>query len=151
MAGKFILQPLLDLAHERMDDAARQLGELVASERSHQQKLEMLENYRTEYYDRFIETARSGIGSDAWRNFSAFINRIDEAISVQRQAVEQSQNLTAQGQQAWVVQRNRAKAFDTLAQRHRTNIARGEARQEQKMSDEHAAKRFRDNGEADGD
>ncbi len=151
MAGKFTLQPLLDLARERMDDAARHLGELMTSERDSQQKLDMLENYRTEYYDRFMENARGGIGPDEWRNFSAFISRIDEAIAAQRQSVTHARSMTAQGQQAWMAQRNRTKAFDTLAERHQRGIARSEARQEQKMSDEHASRRFHGGEDASSD
>ena len=34
MTEQFPLQPLLDLANNRMDDAARRLGELIASDRA---------------------------------------------------------------------------------------------------------------------
>jgi flagellar protein FliJ len=141
MKGRFHLQPLLDLAQNRTDDAARQLGELIASERSVEQKLKLLEEYRQEYHERFMQAARDGIGPDTLRNFSAFINRLDDAITAQRKIVEQSRAQTAQGQQAWMTQRNRLKAFDTLSQRHQAGVARGEARQEQKLTDEHAARR----------
>ncbi|MCK9259265.1 MAG: flagellar export protein FliJ [Azoarcus sp.] len=140
MTGKFPLQPLLDLANTRMDDAARRLGELIASERSGQQKLEMLENYRAEYRERFVTAARAGIGPDELRNYTAFINRIDDAISAQHLVVEQSRNHTSQGQQFWMAQRNKVQAFDTLSQRHQKLQARNELRQEQRASDEHAAR-----------
>ncbi|NMG33186.1 flagellar export protein FliJ [Azoarcus sp. TTM-91] len=141
MNGKFPLQPLLDLAQNRMDDAARRLGELIASERDSQQKLDMLQNYRNEYHARFMQAAREGIGPDAWRNFSTFLGRIDEAIASQARLLEQSRHQTAQGQQAWLAQRNKVKAFDTLSQRHQAGVLRSENRREQKMTDEHAAKR----------
>ena len=141
MTGKFPLQPLLDIANTRMDDAARRLGELIASERSCQQKLEMLENYRAEYRERFVEATRSGIGPDQLRNFSAFINRIDDAIAAQLRVVEQSRNHTHQGQQVWMAQRNKVRAFDTLSQRHQNEQSKIESRQEQRTTDEHAARR----------
>ena len=106
MPASFHLQPLLDLASTRTDEAARRLGELVAAERDVEQKLKMLEDYRTEYHERFVQAAR-----------------------------------TVEGQQAWLAQRTKLKAFDTLAQRHQHAVARSEARQEQKQSDEHAARR----------
>lgn len=141
MSGKFPLQPLLDLAHTRMDEAARRLGELVALERDSQQKLEMLQQYRDEYKARFVQATRDGIGPEAWRNFSAFLGKLDEAIATQSRLVEQSHHHTSQGQQVWVAQRNKVKAFDTLSQRHQTVLARLEAKQEQRMTDEHAARR----------
>lgn len=146
MTGKFLLQPLLDLANTRMDEAARRLGELIASEKSSQQKLEMLQRYRTEYSERFIEATRAGIGPDAMRNFSAFIGRIDDAIAAQLRVVEQSQQYISQGQQVWMAQRSKVRAFDTLSQRHQHQQAKAESRQEQRTTDEHAARQHRDKG-----
>ncbi|ENO89541.1 flagellar export protein FliJ [Thauera linaloolentis] len=150
MNTRFHLQPLLDLAQTRTDDAARRLGELVAAERDVAQKLQMLEDYRREYNQRFVEAAREGLSPDAWRNYGAFIARLDDAILAQRKMVEQSHQQTAQGQQQWLTQRNKLKAFDTLSQRHQAGLARIEARQEQKMADEHAARRGRASLDGDG-
>lgn len=148
MSSRFHLQPLLDLAQTRTDDAARKLGELIASERSVEQKLKQLEDYRQEYHERFMQAVRDGIGPDAWRNFTAFIGRLDDAITAQRRIVEQSRQQTAQGQQSWLAQRNRLKAFDTLSQRHQAGVARSEAKQEQKLTDEYAARRSRPDDDA---
>ncbi len=141
MTARFHLQPLLDLAQTRTHEAARKLGELVAAERDLEQKLRMLEEYRQEYNERFVQAARDGLSPDAWRNYSAFINKLDDAIGMQRKIVEQSRAKTVEGQQAWLAQRTKLKAFDTLSQRHQQVLNRREARQEQKQSDEHAARR----------
>lgn len=143
MTARFHLQPLLDLAQTRTDEAARKLGELVAAERDLEQKLKMLEEYREEYNERFVQAARDGLSPDAWRNYSAFIKKLDDAIGAQRKVVEQSRGKTVEGQQAWLAQRTKLKAFDTLSQRHQQTVGRQEARQEQKQSDEHAARRAR--------
>ncbi|THF64165.1 flagellar export protein FliJ [Pseudothauera rhizosphaerae] len=136
------LQPLADLMQTRMDDAARRLGELIASETEGRRKLEMLQEYRAEYHQRFLEAAANGIGPDAWRNYSAFLGKIDEAIAAQRGAVELSRQRTVQGQQVWIGHRNKAKAIDTLTQRQHAAEQRKEARREQRLTDEHAARRF---------
>ena len=65
----------------------------------------------------------------------------------QEKAVSVSRQRTEQGQQAWVDQRNKVKAFDTLSHRHQSLQARKEAKQEQRLTDEHAAKQFRDRTE----
>ena len=144
MSESFPLQPLLDLANNRMDEAARKLGELIASEHAVEEKLALLVDYRKEYHARFVEAVRNGIGPDAWRNFSAFLGKLDDAIAHQERAVSVSRQRTEQGQQAWVDQRNKVKAFDTLSHRHQSQQARKEAKQEQRLTDEHAAKQFRD-------
>ena len=91
-----------------------------------------------------LEAARNGIGPDAWRNFSAFLGKLDDAIAQQQLIVSDSRQRTVQGQQEWVDQRNKVKAFDTLSHRHHSEQARKEAKQEQRLTDEHAAKQFRD-------
>ena len=144
MSKPFPLQALLDLANSRMDDAARRLGELIASETEVSRKLELLENYRAEYQARFVEACQEGIGPDAWRNYSLFIGKLDDAVAAQRKVVEQSRHRTASGQQAWLDQRNKVKAFDTLSSRHQVQQARVESKLEQRASDEHASKQYRD-------
>jgi len=144
MTEPFPLQSLLDLANNRMDDAARKLGDLIASERAVEEKLALLVEYRKEYQARFVETAQNGIGPDAWRNFSAFLVKLDDAIAHQQRIASDSKRRVEQGQQEWVDQRNKVKAFDTLSHRHQSQQARKEAKQEQRLTDEHAAKQFRD-------
>jgi flagellar FliJ protein len=136
----FPLQSLLDLSHLRMDDAARQLGQLLASEQEVGKTLELLEQYRGEYEARFRQAAQNGLGRDEWANYQSFLGRLDEAIAQQRLLVESSRQRTENGQKEWLDKRNRVKAFDTLSQRHKANEGRSEARQEQRAQDEHAAR-----------
>lgn len=49
MAEQFRLQSILDLSVTRMDEAARALAALMASEQDNTRKLDMLEQYRNEY------------------------------------------------------------------------------------------------------
>ncbi len=149
MNPSFPLKPLLDLTQTRMDDAARRLGQLIASEQEGTRKLELLQNYRAEYETRFHDAARNGLSPEAWRNYAGFLGRIDEAVAVQAAAVERSRRLTVAGQETWTEQRNKVKAFDTLQKRFEAGEARKAAKQEQRASDEYAAKRYRDRVEAD--
>jgi len=146
VSNNFRLQTLLDLSHARMDDAARQLGQLLSSEQEGAQKLAMLTQYRDEYRSRFLEAARQGLGREQWANYQAFLLRLDDAIGQQQCAHDQSKQRTSDGQKAWLDQRNKAKAFDTLSQRHRAETLKAEVRAEQKITDEHAAKGRRGGG-----
>lgn len=141
MTSPFRLQTLLDLSHARLDDAARRLGQLLSSEQEGQRKLDLLAQYRDEYHARFLEAAKDGMTPDQWQNFRAFLDKLDEAIAQQQRAVAISRQLTAKGQQAWLDQRGKAKAYDTLSDRHRAHEQRREGRIEQHATDEHAAKR----------
>lgn len=145
------IQSLLELAATRVDEATRRLGELLSSERSADEKLQMLQQYRKEYRDRYLQAARDGIGPDGMRNYSNFIGRLDDAIAQQQKLVEHQKNMTQLGQQKWMAERNRMKAFDTLSQREQKQVLRREHRQEQIQSDEHGAKQHRDKEENEGD
>jgi len=140
MPHKTPLQTLQDLAKTRVDDATRKLGELIASERACEDKLQMLRQYREEYRARFLSTAKGGIDPNAWRNYSSFLMQLDDAITQQERIVDHSKNATATGQKHWTHERNRAKAFDTLSHRQHLQELQREAKQEQRISDEHAAK-----------
>ncbi|MDR1855198.1 MAG: flagellar export protein FliJ [Azoarcus sp.] len=150
MPEKFPLQPLLDLANTRMDEVTRQLGELIASERSDQQKLDLLRQYRNEYSQRYVEATREGIGPDTLRNYRAFLARIDEAVDTQQRVVEQARLHTTQGQRQWMAQRTKVRAFDTLSQRFQDELARKVTKQEQRATDEHASRKYRERGEEAG-
>lgn len=143
----FPLQSLLDLSQARMDDAARRLGQLLASEQEVEKTLTLLIQYRDEYEGRFREAASTGLSRDEWRNYQTFLGRLDEAIDHQLKLVDASRQRRAAGQQEWLDKRNRVKAFDTLSQRHKAKEERVEAKSEQRTQDEHAAKNFR-NGES---
>jgi flagellar FliJ protein len=142
MSKPFHLQPLLDLSNLRLDEAARQLGKLIAGEQEASQRLELLTQYRDEYQTRFVAAAGNGLGPDAWRNYQHFLGRLDEAIEQARALVTSSQQRTAMGQRNWLDKRGKVKAFDTLAQRHQARVTYAEARQEQKLSDEHTSRRY---------
>lgn len=143
MSRSFTLKPLQDVSRARLDDATSELGKLISREQEGVRKLEMLEEYRAEYESRFREAMASGLSVDAMRNYSAFMTRIDAAIETQRAQLGQSRQHTAHGKQQWIDQRNRVKAFDTLAERHHSAELRRQQKLEQRQADEHAANRHR--------
>lgn len=144
MSKPFVLKPLLDLSKTRLDDATRDLGRLMAKEQESAQKLETLRTYRAEYEERFRDALNSGIGVEALRNYGAFMARIDDAIDVQKSQLDLSQQNTHAGKQAWMQQRNKLKAYDTLHHRHQANESRKDAKAEQSQQDEHSARRHRE-------
>lgn len=149
MAKPFVLQPLLDLSRNHLDNATAELGQLIAQEQEGSRKLELLQGYRAEYVSRFRDAVRDGLGVETLRNYSAFMARIDDAIEVQRALLDQSQRNTSAGKQAWIAQRNRVKAFDTLHDRHLEREQQQVNKQEQRQSDEHTTNRYARRDELD--
>jgi flagellar FliJ protein len=142
MAQEFPLQILLDLSQLQLDEAAKRLGEFITSQQEATQRLEMLTQYREEYRNRFLAAAKDGLGLDAWRNYRAFLDRLDAAVAQATELVDASKRRTTAGQQEWLSKRGKVNAFDTLAQRHQARLDYAEQRLEQKASDEHSATRF---------
>lgn len=138
----FALQSVLDLMQTRSDDATRRLAQLITMEKDARSKFEMLKQYRDEYASRFQLAAQSGIGQREWRNYQDFLNRLDDAIDQQGQAVGLQERNTAAGQLQWQQQRSRLKAFDTLSQRHQASEVALEQRREQKVQDEFASRHY---------
>ncbi|WP_153109247.1 flagellar export protein FliJ [Propionivibrio limicola] len=140
MAKPFALQPIHELMQTRTDEATQHLARLIASERDARNKLDMLTQFRDEYVDRFRQATQNGITQREWQNYLEFLNRLDDAINAQRQAVAVQERNTAAGKEHWQQQRRKLKAFDTLANRHLTKENAAELKREQKMLDEFAAR-----------
>ena len=140
MTKPFSLQTVLELMQIRADDATQNLARLIASERDAKSKLELLQQYRDEYAQRFQRAAQAGLNPREWHNYSDFLSRLDEAIDTQRKMVAQQAQNTAAGQVHWQQQRTKLKAFDTLSERHFANENALELKREQKTQDEFAAR-----------
>ena len=145
MSKPFPLQTLLELSQTRLDDAARLLGQLMASEKEAHQRVELLAQYRTEYHNRFLEAAKAGVTQDQWRNYQGFLAKLDTAIGQAQDALHQSKQRTAHGQQQWLKKRSDVQAYDTLSDRFQARQAYAEQRREQKALDEHTARQFHQN------
>ena len=141
MVKPFSLQTVLELMQVRADDATQRLARLIANERDAKNKLDMLQQYRDEYAARFRQSAQNGMAQREWNNFQVFLNRLDEAIDAQRQALAQQARNTVAGQKNWQEQRKKLKAFDTLSDRHFSAENSKEQKRDQKTQDEFAARR----------
>lgn len=141
MSKAFSLQPLLEIMRERTDEATRRLGQLIAAEQNARSRLQLLTEYREEYFQRFREAQSQGLTLAAWKNYQEFIDKLDDAISHQKNLVDHSAQNTAEGQEHWRTQNTRMKAIDTLSVRHTQTLQRKEIKQEQKLLDEYATRR----------
>jgi flagellar FliJ protein len=140
MDKRFNLQSLQDLSSLRLEQATRQLGQLIAGEKQDEARLQLLVQYRQEYHALFLEAAGKGLDPGSWRNYQNFLVKLDEAVEQASAMAMTAKHRTAAGQKNWLDKRGKVKAYDTLAQRFRARIAYEESRHEQKQTDEHAAR-----------
>jgi flagellar FliJ protein len=142
MASRFPLQSLLDHAQHRMDAAERLLRILRRKEEAARKRLEELQGYRRDYHSRLTgEAGAQGMAIHLLRDYHAFLAKLDVAISHQDKEVAQA---TAHWQTAhdnWLALRQKVKAYEALAERHRNEELRIEEKRDQRITDEQAARR----------
>lgn len=136
MPRRFPLQPLLDLAHDHTDAAARNLGQLKARWNEAEEKFNQLLAYREDYRQRLLQSTKLGIQANSLKDYQLFLAKLDLAIRQQSDEVQRCKQRWELGCQEWQNQQRKLKAFDTLSQRHRHSEKRREAKQEQREQDE---------------
>lgn len=137
MARKFPLQTLLDMSQNHADAAAKNLLVLKVRWHEAEEKLKQLLAYRESYREQLRDLASSVA---TLRDFQLFMVKLDAAIKLQQDEVGRCQIRWSAGQQEWLRQRGKVKAYEALSARHRRAEEKREERVEQKEQDEFANK-----------
>lgn len=141
MPSTTTLQKLIEMAHDRIDRAARALGAQRSSEQQEADKLRLLDEYRCEYLQRFSKAARDGLDRRTWRNYQEFLAKLDAAIDQQKELLSQHGRKVDACRSDWQAANRKLRSFDTLDQR-RTLAERVENnRREQRAQDEFVSNR----------
>lgn len=140
MPRQFSLQPLHDLANNRVEAATRQLAALKQQWQLQEDKLKQLYAYQAEYRQRLHHTLTQGVDMTRMRDFQVFLHKLDIAIRQQQVEIERARMRWENGQRAWMEERRKLKTYDVLKTRHQRKEAQREGRIEQREQDEHARK-----------
>ena len=140
MASTQQLETLIDLARRETDDAAKRLGAALKAVADAEEKLNMLVGYREEYGRRFDASQQQGITPMAYRNFQAFMEKLDTAIKGQQEVVRHSKARGDQEKQLWQDAERKRMSFSTLRDRAEAQELKKEAKRDQKAMDEHASR-----------
>jgi flagellar FliJ protein len=140
MATPSALETLIELATSATDEAAKRLGHAIRATEKAEKKLELLQQYREEYAARFQAKMAQGLSPAGYRNFQAFIEKLDAAISGQQQVVQDAENGVVREKGAWQASERKRMSYDTLADRALKKEQIRENRKDQKLNDEHAAR-----------
>lgn len=134
------MDQLIELAEKKLDNAAQALAARNARERDAEAKLQLLVNYREDYFSRFGTAAAAGIDNHLLHNFRAFMAKLDTAINEQHAVVADARLSVRAAQTLWQAEQQRLKSYRVLADRRRSSERTRDARREQREQDEHAAK-----------
>jgi flagellar FliJ protein len=140
MASKAQLETLIDLARRETDDAAKRLGAALKAVDEARQKHDMLVGYRDEYVNRFQEAQAAGITPMAYRNFQAFMDKLDVAVKGQHDMIARAEARSNQEKLAWQTAERKRVSYSTLNERADAAALKLENKRDQKQMDEHAAR-----------
>ncbi len=142
MGQRFPLQSLLDYAQHRMAAAERLLSLLKRKEVQAQQRLEELTDFRREYQNRLADNTAGGMRIHLLRDYHLFLAKIEQAVRMQEQEVNLAHSRWDTAHKQWLEQRQKVKAYETLAARHVASELRKAERREQRLTDEQATKQY---------
>lgn len=131
-------KPVVKVAENREQDAARVLGGAQTALNQAQQRLAELENYREEYIKRFHATGAVGMSAAQMMDYRQFLAKLDLAITEQGRVIEQTTGVVEQRRQEWFDCRGNVKMLDTVVTRYQNDEKRDADRKEQKDLDERA-------------
>ncbi|MCX7945884.1 MAG: flagellar export protein FliJ [Hydrogenophilus sp.] len=135
----------LELVQKMLLDAeekeAKRLGECIRAWQAEMHKLEMLRTFRTDYEARYREALARGDLPVLIANMQAFLARLEEAIAIQEQAVQQAAHQRTQQEAVWQAAMGKRKAFDLLLARQEIAEHAEEEKKVQKLLDEWVTQR----------
>ncbi len=140
MASTSQLETLIDMARRETDDSAKRLGAALKAVGDAEEKLKMLAGYRDEYGRRFDASQQAGITPMAYRNFQAFMEKLDTAVRGQEEMVRHAQKRSEMEKARWQEAERKRMSYTTLRDREATKQLAIEAKRDQKAMDEHAAR-----------
>ncbi|MDB5935505.1 MAG: uncharacterized protein JWQ01_2849 [Massilia sp.] len=140
MATRSALDTLIELAQRDCDAAAKRLGAALAAAEETETKLTMLLGYRDDYAMRLDAAQVAGITPMAYRNFVAFLDKLDNAINGQREVVKHAHHKSAMEKTSWQASERKRLSYRTLNERAASEALRIENKRDQKQMDEHAAR-----------
>jgi flagellar FliJ protein len=140
MAKQSALETLIELAQRETDDAAKRLGVALKAVEESEQKLSMLLGYCDDYAIRLEAAQVAGITPMAYRNFVAFMAKLEIAVNGQREVIKHAQHKSGLEKTAWQASERKRLSYRTLNERAAMNALKLENKMDQKQMDEHAAR-----------
>lgn len=130
------LRPVIKIARNREENAAKALNEGHRIHNRNEAKLAELLAYQKEYTRRYEDAGRNGMNIDKINEFRRFLERLNDAISSQKKIVKASKVELDKKNKAWSRTRVKHKSLDKIASRHRSDENRDEELGEQSESDD---------------
>lgn len=146
MAHTSALETLIDLAQRESDNRAKRLGAALKAVEDGEQKLQMLLGYRDDYANKLDAAQQNGITPFAYRNFVAFLDKLEHAINGQKEVIKHAEFKAGMERKAWQESERKRLSYRTLTERAAAQALALDTKRDQKMMDDFAARSARFKG-----
>ncbi|CAI3796369.1 flagellar export protein FliJ [Rheinheimera sp. MM224] len=136
------LQLLVKVQQEKEDKLQAMYRAAQQNYQSMQQKYQGLADYRIEYVQQTQSRGQQGMASRQFNQYLNFIGKLDAALTVQQQYVQQAKASADQRLLQLLAMQKKRKALEILIERELAEVQRKADKQEQKMLDEIATQQF---------
>jgi len=140
MAQNTTIDLLIDMARRKLDDAANHLADERVRQRNAESRLDLLNQYLTDYYERRRAVDGAATNVLVLANFRAFLSRLEDAVLQQQVELQNADARLAAARKAWERAAQQHRSIEILQQRRRVESDAVTARAQQKLQDEFAAR-----------
>lgn len=133
----------IDLAMRRRDAGSAALLQVQRAHLGALNQMGQLESYAMETESRWALASRSSAQPEIVRHYDQFMDRLLQAVEMQRAVVDDHQRAATAARQALLEADIRVAGLKRLLDKRRTSIARMQVGREQKQLDELSALQFR--------
>jgi len=130
------VQPVLELAENKVQELARALGQEQQRLAQMQLQLNELERYRDLYQQEMKARSQGGLDIRQLREFHAFVERLELALRQQQHGLSQQQQRCDQARSKYLAERAGAQALGKVVERYRNEESALLARREQNELDD---------------
>lgn len=131
---------LLRLSNDKLDAAAKRLQQAQLAQRQAESTFAQVDQFVRDYQQRILAMGQAGMGIASWQDARLFMLKLDEAREQQQKEVERSMQRSMLEKQAWQQARRQLKSYEALQQREVIRLQQKQAKQEQKLMDDFAAR-----------
>jgi len=135
------LNPIMDLAEKRENEAVQALGRSQQKLDEARKGLSSLRSFRENYAARFHQSGTKGLGVRQLNEYRAFLNKINAAIAEQERVVQSSETELQARKAAWEEAHRHTLGMQKIIDKLRAEESRQAQKKEQVELDERASRR----------
>lgn len=143
MSGIQALLMVLEAAEKARDDAVSAMESARQAHESARQQSQSLSDWRQEYQRRWQTQFQQSGGMEIVRCYQDFTVRLGEAVTEQDRRLDMSEQHLARCRAQLIERERRVAAVSQLIERRQAELQHKQSRQEQKATDEQAARTVR--------